>query len=136
MTVPAAGRAHGPDAPRRWALLLGPPAVALSFAATASAIIAAIRHAGADATAFVPLQTAGWASFVVYAVFAAAGGRWPRAAVFLTLATATTTIAAALVFRAHGGNGIQREITNAITTSAMTAAGAVFVLGAAQACVM
>ena len=114
-------------------VLLGPPSVALLFAATASAIITSIQNAGADATAFVPLETGGWAAFCLFFFYAAVGIRWPRVTIFCVLITATTTLAAALVFKMHAEAGIARNVTDAIATSAMSAAGIIFALGIATA---
>ena len=115
------------------AVLIGPPCVALLFAVTVSAIIAAIRDAGADATAFVPLETGGWVAFGLFLLYAAIGIGWPRVSIFFTLITATITLAAALVFKDNARPGVTCYIIDAIATSAMSAAGIIFALGIAIA---
>ena len=115
------------------AVLLGPPSVALLFASTASAILASIREVGADTTPFEPLETGGWAACGLFAVYAALGIQWPRVTVFCVLITASITLAGALVFKMHAEAGITRDVTDAIATSAMSAAGIIFALGIAIA---
>lgn len=121
---------------RHVTVLLCPAAINISFAASVTFIIAAIKDASVETSSFMPIEIAAWTVSGLLVGVAWIGRFFPRAFLVCTLIITLVSFSAALVLKTVKTGEIEMLVIAALANSAISVSCLTFVIGCLSAFTM